>query len=286
MIAADPRRWLDTVLPGRFEAHPPLGAPRRAVGVGDLLAADAAVLRELHAGLVGGGTPAPAAATYRAGWFAGATAGAVGFGLATAGAGFVVDAAGIGWTVHPGGWTETAHLGEPGILVGPSHAWAGSPDVEVVDDPDAVVARVVAALVAAVAPVVDACADLARVGRAGLWNEVGDGLGMALAFDPLLAVTPAMTEVLDRAVAAPGAPWRSRPGLRFAPSALGPVHVAQKGGCCLAYTRDDPDLPRDQRYCSTCSFRHETDVDARQVAWLEQEHARRAGGGSAGSVAE
>jgi hypothetical protein len=71
---------------------------------------------------------------------------------------------------------------------------------------------------------------------------------------------------------------------------IGPVYVAQKGGCCLAYTRPPPPplnideldahyraylerFPQSEphrRYCSTCSLRDFADCEARQLFWLEQ----------------
>ena len=99
-----------------------------------------------------------------------------------------------------------------------------------------------------------------------------------------------MLAVLDAAVRVPGVPWPAKPSLRFAHSdVLGPVHVAQKGGCCLAYTvdhgaDDDADscddvrafrerFPVDDhspRYCGVCSFRTPGDCDARRLFWLER----------------
>ena len=238
-------------------------------------------LAESHRRLVEDGTPPGAAAMYLAGWFAGGLAGSVGRELAVAGVGLLVDAARVRWTVHPEGWPQSIDLGAPAQATGP---------LEDVLEP------VVAALVVAAEPIVDACHGLAPVGRPGLWNEVGDGLGCALTDEETGTVTPAMLAVLDAAVRSPAARWRARPSLRFARSTLGPLHVVQKGGCCLAYTRPHwpdpppellgpaerayrdrfPPRPGERHYCSTCSFRDAADADARQVCWRELVRAERA----------
>jgi hypothetical protein len=247
----------------------------------DLTGPDGGLLAAAHRRLVDEGTPPAAAAMYLAGWFAGGLAGVVGRELAVASVGLEVDPARVRWAVHPDGWPEHIDLGDPPRLAGA---------LEDLLDPT------VAALVVAAEPIVEACHGLAAVGRAGLWNEVGDGLGCALADEDGLEVTPAMLAVLDAAVRAPAARWRARPSLRFAPSTLGPLHVVQKGGCCLAYTRPHwpdpppellgpaerayrdrfPPHPGERHYCSTCSFRDAADADARQVCWRELVSAERA----------
>lgn len=196
--------------------------------------------------------------------------------------------------LHPDGWPVRVEL--PARAVVPvDHPWAGGADTETVDGLEELLRRTVHGLVATVRPLVEACHRTARVGAAGLWNEVGDSLGRAVAFQQLVAVTPEMLSVLRAAVAVPGTPWRARPRLDFADSAAGPVHVVQKGGCCLAYTvegrdvptADDPSLDPDRRaflqrfpidpdqprYCTACSFRTAADTEARQVFLAE----RRAG---------
>jgi hypothetical protein len=194
-------------------------------------------------------------------------AGAVGYGLAAAGAGFLVTEP--RWHLHADGWPTRVELGRPTVLVDPGHPWAGQPGVELAGG--VAVDRTVAALVEVAAPIVEACRRLCRVGLAGLWNEVGDGLGSALAFQFDVPVTPAMVAVLEAAVRAPGSPWRAVPDLRFAEASFGTVHVVQKGGCCLAYTCTDGDGDGDGEaaYCSTCSLRDPAECDAQQVAWLE-----------------
>jgi hypothetical protein len=283
-----PDAWLAEHFVGRYGEHESgAGVP---VSLDEVLADGADTLVAAHRRLTAAGTPAPAAATYLAGWYAGALADATGFVLATAGAGLLLDRKTMRLTVHPGGWPERV---EPGtrVAVARNHPWAKRPEVSVVERPEDVVRAAVEALVAVAAPLVEACRGLARVGRVGLWNEVGDRLGAAVAFQFDVPVTPAMLQILDAAASVPGAPWRARPRLAFASSAqLGTVHVAQKGGCCLAYTvpplppddaaraddeRGYADLPGVPRYCSTCSLRPAGDCDARQILWLEQEHARR-----------
>lgn len=247
--------------------------PRRVVSISDLLAADAALLRQLHRSLVGGDVPPPAAAMYLAGWFAGGVAGSVGYALATGGVGFVVEPDAVRWHLHPDGWPERIDLGQPRSVVLATHPWAGQPGVEVVEAPGVVLERAVGSVIAAATPVVDGCRALAKVGRAGLWNEVGDSLGTALTYCVDPPVTPTMLAILDGAVRVPGVPWRARPGLRFADASFGRLHVAQKGGCCLAYTETGPEAD----YCLTCSFRDPADSDARQVAWMEEQHRERTG---------
>lgn len=299
-----PATWLATHLAARYDGEEDEASavgPRRAVGMADVLVDDAALLRALHCGLVDDGTPPPAAATYLAGWFAGAVASAVGYGLAAGGAGFVVDAAPVRWHLHPEGWPERVELLVPGtaVVVTAAHPWAGQPGVDIADDADTIVSDAVTALARVVEPLVDACHGLAKVGRAGLWNEVGDELGMAVAHQVAVPVSPEMTAVLDAAVRVPGVPWRAKPALRFAAAPCGTVHVAQKGGCCLAYTRTTPDedheddgedadpdhleylarfppVPGAPHHCTTCSFRDAADCDARQVFWQERRHRRQA----------
>jgi hypothetical protein len=299
LTAPTPGEWLAVHLDGHLAARFDDGNDpdaRSALGAGwcglaELLDDDAAVIRSRHARLVANGVPARAAATYLADWDAGIVAGAVGYALATAHAGFCAERTQLRFRRHPGGWFDRVELGRPEVLVPRGHPWTGQPGVAVAEVGE-VLARTVAALVEAVSPIVEACYRLARVGRTGLWNEVGDALGMALAHrrGRRVPVTPAMVAVLEHAVAVPGAPWRATPKLRFAESSLGLVHVAQKGGCCLAYTRprtqppDLEELDEDRRaylerfpvvpeappYCATCSFRDTADCDARQVFWMER----------------
>lgn len=264
LTAASPSAWLATHLAARYDAT----EDPRWWTLRDLLVADAAALRALHTRLcVRDGVPPRAAANYLAAWVGGALADAIGFSLATAEAGFVAHPAHVRWRREPEGWIDGIDLGAPQVLVGSGHRWAGQPGVEVVADPAKLRTRTVAALVEVLRPVIDALHGLARVGRVGLWNEVGDGLGMALAFQRRVPALPELVDTLAAAVRTPGAPWRARPSLRIADSHIGAVYVGQKGGCCLAYTR----APDEPQYCSTCRFRTPDDCQARQLRWLERQ---------------
>ena len=228
------------------------------------------------------------ASTYLAGWFGSAIAEAIGFGLAAGAAGFMTTPASLRVHVHEGGWVDAVALGEPRTLVTADHPSAGQDGVEVLEAPEEVLARSVHTLVqGACTPIIETCHSLATVGRVGLWNEIGDALGSSVAYRDRVAATPAMLTVLAAAVAVPGVPWSATPSLRFVQSdVLGAVHIAQKGGCCLAYTIDHPPEAEDDealrafrqrfplddgnsRYCGTCSFRTPEDCDARRLFWLE-----------------
>jgi hypothetical protein len=274
LVADTPSAWLAQHLAGRYD----LDGERRGepdpvqpgwTGLVQLI--EAGAIGDVHERLVADGKPPKVASTYLAGWFGAAIAEAIGFALAAGGAGFVPTPASLRVHVHQSGWVDAVALGEPHTVVVAGHPWAGQDRVEVVA-PGEVLARPVHALVEACAPIVDACRSLATVGRAGLWNEIGDALGSSLAYQGSVAPTPAMLSVLDAAVRVPGVPWSTTPSLRFVHSdVLGPVHVAQKGGCCLAYTVDRPagDDEDSPRYCATCSFRTPADCDARRLSWLE-----------------
>jgi hypothetical protein len=273
LVADTPAAWLALHLSRRYghsdEPGEPGCAQRGWTGLVELV--DAGAIRDVHGGLVADGTPPKVASTYLASWFGGAIARAVGFGLAAGGAGFVTSP-NLRVHVHATGWVDAVELEEPHVVVAAGHPWAGQHGVDVVASEE-VLAGSVHALVETCAPIVDACRSLATVGRAGLWNEIGDALGSCLAYQDDIAPTPAMLAVLDAAVRVPGVPWLAAPSLRFVHSeVLGPVHIAQKGGCCLAYTVDRPagDDGGSSRYCDTCSFRTPEDCDARRLSWLER----------------
>lgn len=269
MLSPTPASWLATVLAAQYE---PSG-DGRWITLPELLGGDAAELRALHEGFIAFGAPAPAAATYLAGWFAGTLAAAIGYALAVAQAGLLADERGVRWHLDPAGWPDALELGEPRTVVPPGHAWAGQHGVDVVE-PETCARQAVADLVSLVRPLIDACHRLAKVGRAGLWNEVGDGLGMALAHQWHAEATPERLAVLRDAVTLPGVPWRARPRLSWAATSFGPVHVAQKGGCCLAFTAGGT-----AEYCGTCSLRSPDDADARQVVWHEERHRQETAAG-------
>lgn len=294
--APGPAGWLAAHLPPLFGSEAEAADVRpQAVAMGDLLADDASMLRSFHAGIVAQGTPPPAAATYLAAWLPGSLARAVGYALATTGAGFAFDAdtaSDLGLHLHPDGWPVHIEL-PPWVVVTAEHPWAGDRHSEVVPTGDALLRRTMRGLVATVSPLIDACHRTARVGIAGLWNEVADALGTSLTHQRRVIPTPAMVAVLEAALSVPGVPWKVRPRLGFVDSGVGRVHVAQKGGCCLAYTADRTDLPTDDdaetdayraaylrrfapekgcpRYCSTCSFRDPEDSAARQIFWHEHD---------------
>lgn len=300
--ARSPQAWLennlDALWAGSYDEEQGLGRAD-PVSLAELVANKAELLRQLHRRLVGEGIPPPAAATYLSGWFGGMLATASGFVLAAGRAGMLTDQAdsarSVTFTLHPDGWPRRVDL-PARVVVSPDHPWAGRPGVTVSPDMAQVIQAAVASLIRTVTPLVETCHSLARVGRAGLWNEVGDSLGAAMAHQEVVAVDEEMVERLAMATSVPGAPWKARPRLAFVDSErLGRVHVAQKGGCCLAYTRqrtepppraDDPDLDADRRayltrfpvdpeaprYCSTCCFRTPADCDARQVFWKELKH--------------
>jgi hypothetical protein len=303
--APTPSAWLATDLAAHFDAR---GGPldsseeldsRRWLSLDQLLADDAVVLHSIHEQLMEiENLPARAASTYLAGWIGGGLADAIGFALASSGAGFLVTARTVQWHRHPGGWMDRVDFGDSLVVVPNGHPWSGQTGVDTVREPQLVRELTVLALVAVVTPIIDVCHSLARVGRAGLWNEVGDSLGMAVVSSPSIPVEAEVVESLAAAVRTTGVPWRSHPTLRIVDGAVGPAYVGQKGGCCLAYTRPngpavDPDqldpayrayLERfppepDRRYCNTCSLRDYTDCETRQLFWIEclQRHAADAG---------
>lgn len=300
LTASNPQEWLATHL-GAFYAiddtsHDHGGEPTRTESrwwaVPDLVA-DGGPMGQIHRKLVGQGLPPQTAGTYLAGWIGGMIAEAIGFALATGGAGFVCDPSSVRLHLHPAGWGDAVDLGQPVVVVQRGHPWCDRTDVDAADDSSLVLARSVQAMVGVCEPIVDRCRSLAPVGRAGLWNEIGDRLGGALAYQDQSAVTDEMVAVLRAALRVPGVPWRATPTVRFVDSpALGPILVAHKGGCCLAYKVDRPEpeadhadadllayrqrFPHDPgapRYCTTCSFRTFEDCAARRIFWRERRAA-------------
>ncbi len=276
--AADPAAWVARHLAAhqaRFDAP---GATGTWLGLADLLADDAAVLRRAHAGVLaaGGATPA-AAAKWLAAWFGGGLVEAVALPLAFAGAGLVVEPAQVRWRVVPGGWVDRVDLGPATALVPEGHPWAGRPGTSVAADPGG---AALATAAAALAPLVGALGGLARVGPRALWAEVADGAGSGLLHAPRLPVDARACAALAAALRAPGLPWRRVPELRVAATPHGPAYVVRKGGCCLVYqSTPTPLVAHDAAhadflaafgadgpaYCSTCSLRTADDCTARQA---------------------
>lgn len=293
--AGTPHAWLTTHLPpfqAAHDAHAPATAPHRWVGTDEVLADG--FLRGEHARLTADGTPPAAAAKWLAGWYAGGVAEVVGFGYGTGAFALLPDAP--RFRLHPGGWPDRADVGTR-VAVARGHAWAGLPDVQVVADDDALAALAVGAVTTAVTPVVEACRLLAKVGRAALWAEVGDGFGLPVLHRLDVPVGEDVVDRLQRAVRTPGRPWRKVPDLRAARVPDGWAYLGRKGGCCLAYQcppapDPDPALLDDRqraylarfpdgagpRYCSTCSLRDLAGCEDRQLFWREQERAARADG--------
>ena len=175
----------------------------------------------------------------------------LGFAVLAADAWFELEAQALRWHVHPGGWADRLELGSSPALVPPGHAWD---DAEVVESERERNERLVRALAAALEPLIAALQRLGRLGRPGLWAEIGDGLAGPLAFQSDLPVTPESIARLERLVAADGAPWTALPRLWEA----GGVCVIRKGGCCRAYTVEGG-------MCTNCPL-HE-DCEGAQVAW-------------------
>jgi hypothetical protein len=286
-----PRRWVDTVLRRRHDHWADAdGGAGTWLAVRDILDDDAHLLTELHRRVMDGfHAPADTAATYLAGWLAGTVADAVGHCLGTASAGLIFDVDGLRFHLHRDAWVDRLVVDGARAVVPVGHAWAGRPDVLVVDDVESMLGETVGALVAAVTPLVEACHRLAPIGRVGLWNEVGDSLGLAL--DDGGRADESVRLLLAAAVAVPGAPWRAAPALRLVhDEMLGPTVVCHKGGCCLAYKCDrhedddatDPDHAAyvarfgddAPHYCNTCKFRDHDDSAARQLFWRRLEYRR------------
>jgi hypothetical protein len=294
--APDLARWCRDELAALTAPETPgEDGPVRPLSYAAVLADDAAVLRSAHRRLTGLDVTPQAAATYISGWFNGGVGRLVSLGLATAGAGLLLDPRELVFDVVEDRWPEQIHPGRVRAVVAPGHRWAGGPGVEVVDV-DEVLPRTMTALVEVLTPLVEACRGLARVSRVGLWDQVADGLVCDLAQREGMHVTPLAEEVALAAVAIAGMPWKARPRLVWAHSeVLGRMLVAQKGGCCLAFTNKREPTPESElspallayrqrfgidrpgkRYCTTCPFRDTAEVVERRVAWAEIRHRHEA----------
>lgn len=287
LLATTPRAPMDVHLDAFFRPRvdPDPSRVRRTLDVAGLLDDDARILRELRRELIQEGASAAGAATAIAAGFAGIATSAIAYVMLASGAAPIVDAAGLRWSVSQRGWAETIEVGDPRVLIPPAHPWVGHPKAVVVRQVGARCDAVVEAISDAVRPLVDACHRLGGVGRAGLWNEVGDGFASVFAYDPPLAPTEDRVKLLRRLVASPKAPWRTRPRLRVLSTPTGPMCVLRKGGCCLVFTGwfaasdDDDDRayrarfgdpPQRSSYCATCPRRTFDDCEARQRWWHER----------------
>lgn len=287
-LAHDPTQWFESVVGpwfARFGRSEPTSGGW--VGSGELIAGEPPVLQELHERLVEHLVPSATAATYLCGWYAGPIAELVGAGLATARAAVLVDLVSVRWHVDDEAWADRVDAGPLRFAVTPDHPWAGEPGVELVPTFDDVIQTAGSQLVTTTEPLVAACRRLARVGLAGLWNEVGDALTMAVCRRETLGVDGETIDVLHRAARSPGTPWKAHARLWLVDTRIGTACVGQKGGCCRAYLApdeeedaDDPDVaefwrrfPRDPGsplYCGTCSLRNPAEAEARQLFWFER----------------
>jgi hypothetical protein len=299
LAASSPEEFLATHLAARQARHDdsPDDGAREWRTLADLLADDATLLRGAHATMTEAGDPPAAAANYLMGWVGGLLGEAVGFVLATAGAG-VLAGPSARWRFHPDGWPDRVDLSGCGVVVPQGHPWVTAGGVRVVATAGEVDRLVAEALVEVLAPYVEACRSLARIGRTSLWAEVADGVGSATSATPEIQALGPTIQRLQSLLHAPGVPWRRRPTLWCADGESGPIVVAQKGGCCLAYTGitdedaltdDDSEVDPDHRayqqrfphlagepyYCATCRFRHRQDVEERQVFWADLLAARQ-----------
>jgi len=285
--APTPAAFIDTHLLPRLERHDDGGTDLDNgvwLTLADMLAEDAALLRDVHTAMVAGGDPAKAVANYFAGWVAGYLAEVVGFVWVTADAGVVVDET-VRWRLHSEGYPDRIDVSRCRVVVRDTHPWAGCAGVDDLPTRDDVRRQTTEALVAFLTPFIETCRTLAKVGRNALWAEVADGLATATALAAHIDAgegIPRVQELLD----ADGMPWRKRPKLWTAEGRCGPMVVVQKGGCCLAYTGGDDDHDHEDEehrlyverfpkiegqpaYCATCSFREPHDVEARQVFWSD-----------------
>lgn len=245
-----------------------------------LLADDGRALRGWHAALVGAGTPADVAAISVLGRVASPLAAAVGFAHAYAAAAVVADPAGVRLRFHPRGWNDAVDLGRPAVSVAAGHPWHALPGVIGLPDDRSVADAAVSGLVALVAPVVEICRTMARVGRAGLWNEVGDGAtANVLAYEVARPVTEVVVERVRLLGASRHAPWRARAATWVGSAAGQPVYFAHRGGCCLAYREHSMEQGGDDLgdgpWCATCSLRTRADAERLQRAWLDETLAER-----------
>jgi hypothetical protein len=257
------------------------------LGVDDLVDNGDAMLRRLHLLTQDRfGAPADTAATFLMIWTMGAVANAVGATWALADAGLLVDPATLRFV--PGDDVPIAgvQLGAVTTLVDPEHPWAGEVGSQVVADSDERRAGVVAGLVAAAEPIVEAMRRCTRVGQAGLWNQVGDGLVDWLTYRTDPPVTDPIVDAVHELVTDPARRWKATATAWTIARPAAPAFAVQKGGCCLEYryaraddfTGDDgaayldefPLRNGERITCNTCCLRDLDDAEARQRFWIDR----------------
>lgn len=212
-------------------------------------------LRSRHDGLTARDGDRRAAAAYLAGWVARTPALVVGLPAVLGGVTPVVDADAI--RLHPTaeGWFDRYALTGP-VRV----ATEGC-----LDEAAAIIARISTPIVEIL------CAEL-PVGPVAVWGGVADSLGAyALWFARETgldggAVWADVGELLDRLRR--HVPFRYGPRLLPVAWSGGVAHFQLRGTCCLYY-RTCAAPAGDDRYCTSCPLRTETDRTARLVAHLE-----------------
>lgn len=248
----------------------------------ELLSDGASGLRRLFARTVAeDGVPEEVAAVALAGWHGGVLATHLGLEL-TLGVGVVVEPATLRFHHLDGGGVDAVDSTGGQLVVPIGHPWADELAVATVATFDEVLETTVAAMVSVLDPVLSVIPSIKRVGRVGLWNEVGDSLGMALCAQDELRPTVAAQGILDRAVRSTHRRWKATPTVRIVDGPAAPIAIGRKGGCCLLYRHEpEPIDPAvldevDRRflerfpverpdYCATCSLRTVADCEARQL---------------------
>ena len=158
------------------------------------------------------------------------------------------------------------------------------------------------------APVIEACHDLGRTGRTGLWNEVADGSGSASPITPTSPPAPTSSKpsfALSARLASRGGPPRrcassTPPAARCTsarraavasptPAPTTPTTPTTPTPPTTTTTttrrrrRDTttsirlpgtlPERPGEPHYCTTCKFRDPSDSEQRQLFWIERRTA-------------
>jgi len=288
-VRTTPAGWLEAALPRLFEANTDPGLATdspRMTGVRDLLADDGAMLRALRERLLHDGSSEAGASTAVASAFGGLAAMAVGYAFVMTGAGFLVTEDSLRWTVREEGWADGIHLGASHAVVAGRHVWNDHPDVRPVAGEGAAGSLAVAALVEVIRPLIETTTGFGRVGRVGLWNEVGDGFAAALTYGPDGPTTSRMRR-LRILLDVEDVPWKGRAEVAAGDMPGGSFCVLRKGGCCLAFTAvstnvEEPDEDR-RAYlarfpqastapdlCITCRRRTFDDCAARQRWWRDR----------------